>query len=296
MNNSNFKNNNNRNQSRTSGRTTDQPKTKDTSWHKVANWYNEHLDNSDSFHQTVIIPQLFPLLKQFIPNINKTRVLDLACGQGILTRELARNGYQVVGVDSAKGLLKIAQENKQDQSQNSANIHYKLANAETLNIGELGKFDLIICVLAIQNFENPEKVFNNCSHLLNPGGKFVFVINHPCFRIPRQSGWGWDEARKLQYRRMDSYASTQKIPIQLHPFKAKFAQGASAPKVANPVTWSFHHSLTDYFTYLERAKFTISHLEEWYSQKQSQLGKTGKAENKAREEFPMFLTVIADLK
>jgi hypothetical protein len=33
----------------------------------------------------------------------------------------------------------------------------------------------------------------------------VLLLTHPCFRVPRQSGWGWDEQRKLQYRRVDRY-------------------------------------------------------------------------------------------
>jgi len=43
----------------------------------------------------------------------------------------------------------------------------------------------------------------------------VIVLNHPCFRIPRQSGWGIDEKNKLQFRKVIKYMSPMEIPLFL---------------------------------------------------------------------------------
>jgi hypothetical protein len=105
-------------------------------------------------------------------------------------------------------------------------------------------------------------------------------MNHPCFRQPRQSGWGWDEQRKLQYRRVDRYLSPYEMPILAHP--------GSAPDVK---TTSFHRSLTAYVEALAKHGFAITALEEWTSHKQSDSGPRAKAENVARQEIPLFLAM-----
>jgi hypothetical protein len=38
---------------------------------------------------------------------------------------------------------------------------------------------------------------------LQPGGRLVLLLTHPCFRIPRQSNWDWDQGSRLRYRRVD---------------------------------------------------------------------------------------------
>ena len=118
--------------------------------------------------------------------------------------------------------------------------------------------------------------------VLKPGAPFVVVLNHPSFRQPRQSGWGWDEARKLQYRRVDAYLSSYEAPIQAHP-------GADA----RTVTWSYHRPLQAYVAALASAGFTVAGLEEWISHRVSDSGPKARAENAARNEIPMFMAIRA---
>lgn len=66
-------------------------------------------------------------------------------------------------------------------------------------------------ILALQNMDNPSAVFKNIHQHLAPQGLFAIVLNHPCFRIPRQSSWQIDQQNKLQYRRIDNYMSPIKI-------------------------------------------------------------------------------------
>ncbi len=117
---------------------------------------------------------------------------------------------------------------------------------------------------------------------LKKKGKLLMVLNHPCFRIPRQSEWGVDAQKKLQYRRINSYLSPQKIPIQTQPGKGE--QSAT--------TFSYHHPLSDYSLWLQQANFSIAHLEEWCSDKKSE-GSQAKMEDRARKEIPLFLAIIA---
>src|SRR4029079_19587134 len=106
-------------------------------------------------------------------------------------------------------------------------------------------------ILALQNMADPANVLQNIKPHLVSGAKLVIVLNHPCFRIPRQSSWGFDEASKLQYRRINCYMSEQNIPIFTNPGQA-----------ASESTVSFHHPLSAYFGFLQNAGFMVQGLEE----------------------------------
>src|SRR6185369_15675180 len=132
-------------------------------------------------------------------------------------------------------------------------------------------FDGIVCNLAIQNIDPLGPVFADAARIIKPGGAFVITMNHPAYRQPRQSGWGWDEERKLQYRRIDKYLSSYAQPIVFHP--------GSAP---TEKTFSYHRPLSVYVNELAKFGFVIDGLEEWISNRVSDSGPKAKAENVAR--------------
>ena len=119
--------------------------------------------------------------------------------------------------------------------------------------------------------------------MLKPGGKLFIVMNHPAFRVPKRSGWGWDDATKSQYRRVDAYLSESKEEIVMNPGK----EAAGVAPAAKTV--SFHRPLQLYFKKLQKAGFAVSRLEECNSHKESQPGPRGAEENRIRKEIPMFL-------
>jgi hypothetical protein len=136
-------------------------------------------------------------------------------------------------------------------------------------------------ILALQNIKEPQKAIANAAKHLTANGSLVIVLNHPAFRIPRQSSWGIDEQNKLQYRRINRYMSPLEIPITMHPGDTD-----------SGVTWSYHLPISAYTEMLSREGFFIQRLEEWMSDKKS-VGSAGKMENRARDEFPLFLAIKA---
>ncbi len=246
----------------------------DTSWENVAGWYDSLVgERGTDFHQTIVMPGALRLLELKAGE----RVLDIGCGQGVFSRQLYAKGVSVVGIDASLKLIQTAKQRSQKE------IRFEVMKAETLGQANLGQFHAAACLLAIQNMEPLEQILKGCAQVLLKSGKLVMVMTHPAFRIPRQSGWGWDEQRKLQYRRMDRYLSPLKVPIQMHP--------GSDP---GQVTWTFHRSLETYVKALTSAGFAITALEEWVSNKESQRGGRSNAENMARKEIPMFLALRAE--
>lgn len=256
----------------------------DTSWNKVAGWYDSHLKGASkkTYHETVVIPGLIKLL-----NIHVKRggtVADLACGQGLVTREIGRAGYIVKGVDIAPDLIAIA---KKD---NATGIEFyvdDISNLNTKTINQIGAVDCVTIVLAIQNIENLEGVFYNAAKLLKPNGRLLLVMNHPYFRIPGSTSWGFD-GNKTQYRRVDAYMSPKKIPIEMTP-------GDFAKAGKSKLTWSFHRPLSAYIKAMNKFDFSLLDMEEWISDKVSEPGVRAKAENTARKEIPLFMALIAGL-
>jgi SAM-dependent methyltransferase len=247
-----------------------------TDWNRVAKWYGDYLKQDDTYQRTVVFPGVIKLLHPRAGN----NYLDIACGEGSFANELARSsGARVTGIDAAPRLI------AQAKRLHRPDLHFMIGDAQRLDqLVKPNSFDGAICILALQNIADYAAVIQAAATTLRPGSLFVLVINHPCFRAPRQSGWGFDDVRKLQYRRVDSYLSPNQVPIQVHPGNA-----------LGVTTWSFHRPLTDYVSTLATAGFVITGLEEWISHRHSKPGPRAKAENRARLEIPLFLAVRAKL-
>lgn len=246
-----------------------------TSWEPVEKWYKETVgDEGHYYHQHVVMPGLLKLLA--LDQTPSASLLDLACGQGILGRQIPKN-ISYTGIDISPSLLKAAK-----MADKNPNHDYLLGDALKPLPTKKNDFTHAAIVLAIQNFEEPLLALQNVAKHLAPNGRLVIAMNHPCFRVLRQSSWKVDEVQKIQYRRIDRYSSPMKIPIQAHPSKGE----------QSSTTWSFHHPLAAYSLWLNKAGFAIELIEEWHSNKVS-TGKAAKMENRSREEIPLFLAIKA---
>ncbi len=247
-------------------------KKENTSWGSVATWYDKHLSEDDTYHSKLIFPNLIRLLG----NIKNKNVLDLACGQGKFSEILEKEGGNVVGVDLGKELIEIAKNKK-------TKIDYFITSSDDLHMIKNKTQDIVVCLLAIQNIEKVKETFNEIKRVLKTDGRFIFVINHPAFRIPKSSSWDYDEKQKIQYRRIDEYMTESKIKIDMTP----------GNKTDKKWTVSFHRPLQFYFKLLNKSGLNVSRLEEWISHKESGAGGRKKAEDKSRKEIPMFMAIEA---
>jgi ubiquinone/menaquinone biosynthesis C-methylase UbiE len=271
-----------------------------TSWGGVAEWYDDMLEqDQDSYQKNVLMPNLIRIVE---PKKGMT-ILDVACGQGYFSRAFANNGAKVIASDISQELIETAKEKIQQfnkgaqkggpaeakieqlekQKGEFGTIEYHVAPADDLSFVESNSADVVTIILALQNIENLQGTFAECSRVLKLGGKIVFVINHPAFRIPQRSDWGWDEKAAAQYRRLDAYMSDAKIEIDMTPGEKDATKKKS--------TFSFHRPLQVYFKMLNKSGFAVTRLEEWISHKKSQAGPRAAEEDRMRKEIPMFLCV-----
>lgn len=250
---------------------------KDTAWQKAGKWYDRAVGGEGHYyHQRVVLPGALRLLR--LEEIPQPSLLDLACGQGVLARGLPP-GVEYWGVDAAPALIHAARRRGE-----SPRRRFLVGDVCAPLPVSKRDFSHAAILLALQNLAEGGKAVANAGRHLKPGGRLVIVVNHPCFRVPRQSSWGVDPASNLQYRRVNRYLSPLKVPLQVNPSRGE----------RSAVAWSFHHPLSDYSRWLHEAGFCVERLEEWASDKVSE-GKEARRENLSRREFPLFLAISARL-
>ena len=103
-------------------------------------------------------------------------LLDLACGTGSISVEMAKRGYDVIGVDSSIGMLNSARSKAYEND-----MQILLLNQSMDELDLYGTVDCAVCVLdSINHLDDAaqvRKTFEKVSLFMNPGGAFAFDVN-----------------------------------------------------------------------------------------------------------------------
>jgi 2-polyprenyl-6-hydroxyphenyl methylase/3-demethylubiquinone-9 3-methyltransferase len=113
-------------------------------------------------------PWILDKIKQHNYLSPNTRVLDIGCGAGFLSNELALHGLQVTGVDLSVESLNVAR--KYDATKS---VQYLSADAYQLPFAE-ESFDVITAMDFLEHVEHPEDVIKEFSRVLKTDGIFIF--------------------------------------------------------------------------------------------------------------------------
>jgi ubiquinone/menaquinone biosynthesis C-methylase UbiE len=97
--------------------------------------------------------------------------LDIGCGTGFLSLELARRGHRVTGIDFAPAMLALA---RQKAMQAGADIHFEEADAENLPLPPLS-FDLVVTRHVLWTLPHPEAAIDEWIRVLRPGGRLAVI-------------------------------------------------------------------------------------------------------------------------
>lgn len=149
----------------------------------VAEWYDAAVRAGSLTHE-LVLPAVFDLLGP----VAGRKICDLACGQGVAARALARAGARVTGIDISAVLLAIA---RREEAAEPLGITYLQADAQASAAVAEAAFDAVVCNLALMDIPDLEATLRGVRHRLRPGGRFVFSITHPCFQTPLSS---WSQA------------------------------------------------------------------------------------------------------
>ncbi|WP_048148035.1 class I SAM-dependent methyltransferase [Palaeococcus ferrophilus] len=121
-----------------------------------------------------------------------SRVLDLACGTGIPTLELAERGYDVVGLDLHGEMLRIARRKAEGRG-----LSVEFLQGDALSINFEDEFDAVTMFFSsITYFDESaiKQLFNSVKRALRPGG--VFIADFPAWHYSgRANPTVWDERK-----------------------------------------------------------------------------------------------------
>ena len=102
--------------------------------------------------------------------------LDLACGTGSLTLELAGRGVDIFGIDGSYDMLSVAMEKASDMGRNVLFLCQRMENLDLY-----GTIDTCICTLDSLNHiidkDKLQRVFDRVALFMNPDGYFIFDVN-----------------------------------------------------------------------------------------------------------------------
>ncbi len=109
--------------------------------------------------------------------IESGRILEMACGTGILAIHLARSGYAVLGIDRSPEMVSIASM----KGQHVNGVEFAVADMRSLDL-EPG-FDAVLCMFDSLNYltalEDVSETLESVSSILRDKGLLIFDFNRP---------------------------------------------------------------------------------------------------------------------
>ncbi len=202
-------------------------------WERTAQWWQEGFtEGADPEYEEQILPMAAAELT------GRRRVLDIGCGEGQLSRLAARQGARAVGIDPTWAQLVVAR----DRAGGPA---YAAASAARLPFPD-ASFDAAVACLVFEHIAAAGDAIGEVARVLQPGGRFVFFLNHPLLQTPG-SGWIDDHILMEQYWRIGPY----------------LIEDTTMEEVAKGVVLPFvHRPLSHYVNALADNGLLITHMEE----------------------------------
>jgi 2-polyprenyl-3-methyl-5-hydroxy-6-metoxy-1,4-benzoquinol methylase len=143
-------------------------------WEELGLWWDSSVEDGDAFHRAFV----FPCIDKLLEAQGHEKILDAGCGNGALSRRIAKKGCSVFGVDFSSTLIKQARIRSQGITFKEIDLT-DLSHLEILS--KEGPFDHIVCSMVLHNLPSIHPFFSSLPILLKPDGSLIFSIPHPYF-------------------------------------------------------------------------------------------------------------------
>ncbi|ARS90060.1 class I SAM-dependent methyltransferase [Natrarchaeobaculum aegyptiacum] len=148
--------------------------------HQSAGWQVEQ-SASEAYEQYLVPPMFAPWADRLIETSDVRegdRVLDVACGTGIVARRVASRVSEsgsVVGVDVNEGMLAVAAATTADSH---PSVEWRRGDATDLPFSD-ERFDVVCCQQALQFVDDPVAAVRQMHRVLVPGGRMTSSVWRP---------------------------------------------------------------------------------------------------------------------
>jgi SAM-dependent methyltransferase len=123
-----------------------------------------------------------PAFLAMLPPIHGLAGLDIGCGEGSNTRQLARRGAKMHAVDIAPTFIRHALAAEEAEP---LGIVFQVGDGMDLPFASV-LFDFVTSFMALMDMPDQHRVLREAERVLRPGGFFQFSILHPCFVPPHR--------------------------------------------------------------------------------------------------------------
>lgn len=216
------------------------------SWDAKADIWDSHFDDEGDFNRRY---QSDEVLFRLLGEVAGKRILDAGCGQGYLSRLLARQGATVVGVENSTRFHELA---LAYQVRERLNVTYHRGSISAMPYLDDASFDAIVCNYVLMDTRDYAGAVREFARVVKQGGVAIVLISHPCFHTP---GSGWllvppDSLRREERARwtVDHCFSRGVWREYWGPFDTAFL--------------GFHRTLSDYYHAFQAAGLRVTDLEE----------------------------------
>jgi len=207
-------------------------------------------------YEQYLVPALFRPLAEAtmlaVGSLAGSRVLDVACGTGIVARRASAQGAAVTGVDRNPAMLAVAREIAPE-------VTWIDANATALPVPD-SAFDVAFCQQGLQFVPEPATALRELRRALRPGGRLAVTLWCELTRAPgfaafvdvldRRAGTGLGDILRAPFASSDAgrvrrwmesagfeavHRTTCVVPARFLSVPAFFEQQAAASPLAEPV-------------------------------------------------------------
>jgi len=196
-----------------------------------------------------------PAFLAMLPDVRGLLGIDIGCGEGHNTRQIAKRGARLVGIDIAEIFARRAAELEQKEP---LGIDYHVGSAVELPFSD-GAFDFATAVMSLMDVPDTNRVLTEAFRVIKSGGFFQFSITHPCFDTPHrrnlrnESGLTYAIEVGDYFRNLDGEVTEWLFGAAPEDLKRKL------PKFKTP---RFTRTISQWFNLLVETGFRVERVEE----------------------------------